>query len=123
MINVENYTISASGETLEDALIEYREKVFGEEALTPDDLTSETPEEIEAEIFTTTGTITQLYQATQDGTTQFFFILDGDENLYISPITNNSRQVQMSVGSNVSIEYYNSPNEELVGIVSKIKIN
>lgn len=29
----------------------------------------------------------------------------------------------MSVGSNVSIEYYNSPNEELVGIVSKIKIN
>ena len=123
MINVENYTISASGETLEDALIEYREKVFGEEVLTPDDLTSETPEEIEAEIFTTTGTITQLYQATQDGTTQFFFILDGDENLYISPITNNSRQVQMSVGSNVSIEYYNSPNEELVGIVSKIKIN
>lgn len=123
MINVENYTISASGETLEDALIEYREKVFGEEALTPDDLTSETPEEIEAEIFTTTGTITQLHQATQDGTTQFFFILDGDENLYISPITNNSRQVQMSVGSNVSIEYYNSPNEELVGIVSKIKIN
>ena len=50
-------------------------------------------------------------------------ILDGDENLYISPITNNSMQVQMSVGSNVSIEYYNSPNEELVGIVSKIKIN
>lgn len=64
MINVENYTVSASGETLEDALIEYREKVFGEEALTPDDLTSETPEEIEVEIFTTTGTITQLYQAT-----------------------------------------------------------
>lgn len=123
MINVENYTISASGETLEDALIEYREKVLGEEGLTPNDLTSETPEEVEAEIYTTTGTITQLYQATQNGTTQFFFILDGDENLYISPITNNSRQVQMSVGSNVSIEYYNSPDEELVGIVSKIEIS
>ena len=80
-------------------------------------------EEVEAEIYTTTGTITQLYQATQNGTTQFFFILDGDENLYISPITNNSRQVQMSVGSNVSIEYYNSPDEELVGIVSKIEIS
>ena len=122
MINVENYTLSASGETLEDALLQYREKIFGEEGLNPEDLTGETSEEVETEIRTTTGTITELYQATQNGTTQFFFVLEGDENLYISSISNNSRQVQMSVGSNVSIEYYMSPNEELVGIVSKIEI-
>lgn len=122
MINVENYTLSASGETLEDALLQYREKIFGQEGLTPKDLTGETSEEVEIETRTTTGTITELYQATQNGTTQFFFVLDGDENLYISSISNNSRQVQMAVGSKVAIDYYMSPNEELVGIVSKIEI-
>ena len=122
MINVENYTLSASDETLEDALLQYREKVLGEEGLTPENLIGETSEEVETETKSTTGTITELYQATQNGTTQFFFVLEGDENLYISSISNNSRQVQMSVGSKVSIEYYMSPNEELVGIVSKIEI-
>lgn len=122
MINVENYTLSASDETLEDALLKYRRKIFGEEGLTPEDLVGETSEEVETETKSTTGTITELYQATQNGTTQFFFVLEGDENLYISSISNNSRQVQMSVGSKVSIEYYMSPNEELVGIVSKIEI-
>ena len=122
MINVENYTLSASGETLEDALLQYREKIFGEEGLTPEDLTGETSEEVKTETKSTTGTIAELYQATQNGTTQFFLVLEGDENLYISSISNNSRQVQMAVGNNVSIEYYMSPNEELVGIVSKIEI-
>ena len=122
MINVDNYTLSASGETLEDALLQYREKIFGEEGSTPEELTGETLEEVENETKSTTGTITELYQATQNGTTQFFFVLEGDDNLYISSISNNSRQVQMSVGSNVSIDYYMSPNEELVGIVSKIEI-
>ena len=122
MINVENYTLSASGETLEDTLLQYREKIFGEEGLTPEDLTGETSEEVKTETKLATGTIAELYQATQNGTTQFFFILEGDENLYISSISNNSRQVQMSVGSSVSIDYYMSPNEELVGIVSKIEI-
>ena len=111
-----------SDETLEDALLKYRRKIFGEEGLTPEDLVGETSEEVETETKSTTGTITELYQATQNGTTQFFFVLEGDENLYISSISNNSRQVQMSVGSKVSIEYYMSPNEELVGIVSKIEI-
>ena len=122
MINVENYTISASGETLEDALLQYREKIFGEEGLTPEDLTGETSEKVDAETKSTSGTITELYQATQNGTTQFFFVLEGDDNLYISSISNNSRQVQMAVGSKVAIDYSMSPNEELVGIVSKIQI-
>ena len=122
MINVENYTISASGETLENALLQYREKIFGEEGLTPEDLTGETSEKVDAEMKSTSGTITELYQATQNGTTQFFFVLEGDDNLYISSISNNSRQVQMAVGSKVAIDYYMSPNEELVGIVSKIQI-
>ena len=122
MINVENYTVSASGKTLEDALLQYREEIFGEKTLTPEDLTEETTEEVKTETKSTSGTITELYQATQYGTTQFFFVLEGDDNLYISPISNNSRQVQMSVGSNISIDYYMSPNEELVGIVSKIEI-
>ena len=88
MINVENYTLSASGETLEDALLQYRGKVLGEEGLTPENLIGETSEEVETETKSTTGTITELYQATQNGTTQFFFVLEGDENLYISSISN-----------------------------------
>lgn len=122
MVNVENYTISVSGETLEEALLKYREKIFGEEGVTSNDLTGETSEELVTETKSTTGTITELYQATQNGTTQFFFVLEGDDNLYVSSISNSSRQVQMSVGSNVSIEYYMSQDEEFVGIVSKIEI-
>ena len=122
MINVENYTLSASGETLEDALLQYRKKIFGEEGLTPEDLTGETSEGVETETKSKTGTITELYQAIQNNTTQFFFVLEGDENLYISSISNNSRQVQMSVGDKVSIDYYMSTDEESVAIVSKIKI-
>lgn len=57
MINVENYTISASGETLEDALLQYREKIFGEEGLTPEDLTGETSEKVDAETKSTSGNI------------------------------------------------------------------
>lgn len=120
MINVENYTLSASGETLESALLQYREKVLGEEGVASEN--EDTSEEVITETKSTTGTITELNLVTQNGTTQFFFVLEGDENLYISSISNNSRQIQMSVGNNVSIEYYMSPNEELVGIVSKIKI-
>ena len=90
--------------------------------MTPEDLTEETSDKQDTQIKSTTGTITELYQAIQNGTTQFFLILEGDDNLYISSISNNSRQVQMSVGSTVSIEYYMSPNEELVGNVSKIEI-
>ena len=122
MINVENYTLSASGETLESALLQYREKVLGEEGVASENLIEDTSEEVITETKSTTGTITELNLVTQNGTTQFFFVLEGDENLYISSISNNSRQIQMSVGNNVSIEYYMSPNEELVGIVSKIEI-
>ena len=87
-----------------------------------ENLIEDTSEEVITETKSTTGTITELNLVTQNGTTQFFFVLEGDENLYISSISNNSRQIQMSVGNNVSIEYYMSPNEELVGIVSKIEI-
>lgn len=124
MINVENYTISVSGETLQEALCKYKKEVFGEsENITPKDLQSETSKETEKEIKSKSGNIKELYQATQNGTTQFFFVLENDNNLYISPISNNSRQVQLKIGNNVSIEYYMSPNEELVGIVSKIEIH
>ena len=123
MINVANYTISVGGETLEEALVKYKEKVFGEnQTINPEDLQSDDSNEVKAETKKTSGNIKELYQATQNGTTQFFFVLEGDDNLYISSISNNSRQVQLKVGNTISIEYSMSPNEELVGIVSKIEI-
>lgn len=120
LVNVANYTISSSGETLEAALTQYKEKLFG--SISPANIQPTAPTEVSVEISSTSGVIKELYQATQNGTTQFFFILEGDENLYISPISNNSRQVQLTIGSHVSIEYYLSTTEDLVGIVSKIEI-
>lgn len=123
LVNVANYTISSGGETLESALTQYKEKLFGTDSdTTNSNAQPETSVAVSTEILNTSGTITELYQATQNGTTQFFFVLEGDENLYISSISNNSRQVQLTIGSYVTIEYHMSTTENLVGIVSKIEI-
>ena len=123
LVNVANYTISSGGETLESALTQYKEKLFGTESATISSNTQpETSVAVTTDTLNTSGTITELYQATQNGTTQFFFVLEGDENLYISSISNNSRQVQLTIGSYVTIEYHMSATENLVGIVSKIEI-
>lgn len=119
MINVENYSISASGENLAEALGNYKKKLIEE----GEDLTEEVVvEEVEGKK-EKAGIIKELYQAINEGTTQFIFELEGDDNiLYVSPISNNMRQIKMTVGTNVSIEYYLSKDES-IGIVSKIVIH
>ena len=113
LINVENYTIASSGETLESAFEDYIQKISGDENVVTNSETDTT--------MTANGIITELYQVSQDGTTQFLFMLSGDENLYISSLSNNSWQVRMTVGTQVSIEYHLSESENGIGVVSKIE--
>lgn len=123
MVNLENYTKTAKGETLSETLEKYRKIMSGEQIEISDLDNSKTGEKVEEkESIETIGNIVEIYQAIKNGETCYFFLLENDENLYISSISNNSRQVQLKVGSNVTIKYSES-SEEKVGIVSEIIID
>ena len=124
MVNVENYTNAVKGETLQETLMQYRKTIgkadneIQEESIKEDREKEETTKETTE----TTGNIEEIYQAIKSGDTCYFFLLENDPNLYISPISINSRQVQLKVGSNVTMKHYSS-TEEQVEIVSEIIIN
>ncbi len=124
MVNVENYTNAVKGETLKEALMQYKKTIgkadneIQEESIKQDSEKEETAKEITE----TSGNIEEIYQAIKSGDTCYFFLLENDPNLYISPISINSRQVQLKVGSNVTMKHYSS-TEEQVEIVSEIMIN
>lgn len=120
MVNVENYTNAVKGETLQETLEQYK-KTIGKNIASPDDYIAEEGSQ-EVVITETTGNIEEIYQVIQDGNTCYFFLLENDENLYISPISINSRQVQLKEGSVVTIKYQDT-SEEKVEFVSEITIN
>ena len=125
MINVEKYTIAVMGETLEETMYKYRQAMGLESAENPyyeeDEKLPQTDENVEK--FEVTGNIAELYQVTREGNTTYVFLLENDSQLYVSSIMNNTNQVRMVEGTNVTVEYYNSTLEDGVRIVSKIEIN
>lgn len=120
MINVGNYTNAVKGENLQETLEQYR-KAIGKGSLNPSNTAAEEEKE-ETVTLETTGNIVEIYQVIQEGNTCYFFFLENDENLYISSILINSRQVRLKVGSNVTIKYRET-SEEKVELVSEIIIN
>lgn len=124
MINVEKYTIAVMGETLEETMYRYRQAMGLEDSENSDYEYSKNESQsiITFEKFEVTGNITELYQVTREGNTTYIFLLENDNQLYVSSIINNIYQVKMAEGTNVTIEYYNSQSEDGVRIVSKIEI-
>ena len=107
LCNVENYSKVVQSSTLKETIDLYLEKL-GNETLNE----SEEVKNIES-------TITNLYQAQIDGSTYYYFTLEGSDNLYMSSIKNSNKQVTLKVGTKVSIEYI-STNETGVFLVKKI---
>ena len=108
LCNVENYTKVVQAPTLKEAIDLYLVKL-GSEALSGNE-----------ELKHAEGIITNLYQAQIDGSTYYYFTLEGNEYLYMSSIKNSNKQVTLSVGTKVSIEYI-STSETGVYLVKKIE--
>lgn len=125
MINVKKYTIAVMGENLEETLHKYRQAVGLESAQEYTDIEENVLEEnsvVEEEEKQKNGNIIEIYEVIRDGNTTYIFLLENDDQLYVSSILNNTNQVKMKEGTNVSISYYDS-QEEGVKVVSKITIN
>lgn len=70
-----------------------------------------------------TGNVTFVSEAQIDGYTYYYFVIDGDENLlFISSIENSNKQpLKLQIGAKVTVKYYESKEENGIGIVSKIQ--
>lgn len=110
LCNISDYTKVVQAEDFETALSLYREKLG---------MVSQTEEQT-AEVLKTEGTIQSLYQAEIDGCTFYYFTIDDTNNLYMSSIKNGNKQVLLTVGTKVSVEYVTS-SEESIFIVQKIQ--
>ena len=108
LCNVANYTKVVQASTLKEAIDLYLTKL-GSESLKEDGETKN----IE-------GTITKLYEAQIDGSTYYYFTIEYSDNLYMSSIKNNNKQVTLSVGTKVAVEYI-STDEAGVFLVKSIK--
>lgn len=107
LCNVKNYAIVVESATLEDTLSKYRQK-----------LGHNTKKNIK-ETLKVEGTISNMYNAQIDGYTYFYFKLDGSDDLYMSSIENGNKQVTLTVGKHVQLEYVET-SEKGVYIVNKI---
>lgn len=108
LCNVKNYTKVVQAESLEMAVQLYKEKM-GMVTV------SEHTEALKKE-----GKIQNLYQAQLDGCTYYYFTMEDSTDLYMSSIKNSNRQVLLSEGMKVKIEYLKTV-EEGVYEVKKIQ--
>ena len=107
LCNIKDYTKVVQAQTLDEAISLYRQKLSGVTVSPSDKYTAE-------------GAITSLYQAEIEGFTYYYFTIEGSDNLYMSSITNSNKQVLLTVGTSVSIEYSNS-SEDGVFVVTQIQ--
>ena len=110
LANIKDYTKVVQAETFEETLRLYKEKMGTE--------ISKNPTEKE-EILTKEGIIQNIYQAEIDGCTYYYFIMEGNTDIYMSSIKNSNKQVILNTGDKISIEYKKS-SEEGIYLVTKI---
>ena len=68
------------------------------------------------------GKVATVKQASKEGNTYFFIVLEGDTNIYVSPITiSNKQPILLKEGAGVTMKYHES-NEDGVEIVTEIEI-
>lgn len=106
LVNISNYTIAVEDTTIEGAISKYLSKVTYEEV----------PEVTQIK----TATISEVRDAQIEGYTYFYFTFEGEEGLYVSPITNGHKQILLKPGDEITIEYHAS-KEILVFMVSSIR--
>ncbi|MBR3253433.1 hypothetical protein IKF85_01815 [Candidatus Saccharibacteria bacterium] len=98
IVNVDNYSIAVYDSTLEGAINAYLLKCGKTDKI---DVEDEAKDEVATE--TKSGEISAIYTAEVSGTTQFYYVIDG-EQLYRCSITVNEKQVLFKVGDRVTFE-------------------
>ena len=113
-VDVEQYQVVGTGTSVKAAMANY-ETALGVEngELAPDSSqntgSGETPAQEETAPLTpeasVTGTISAVSSAVVNGNTRYYFLLDGDENIYTASITLDSRLPFLKEGDSVTFEY------------------
>jgi len=111
--NMNNYSIAVEAETLPKAINKYQAKLTGTEM--PEGTTGMVDIAPVGDVQTGSGKIAEVYTAELNGTTQFYYVIDGE--LYRSSITIDERQVLYKAGTTISFEYYVSDN---IRVITKI---
>ncbi len=119
--NVENYSLAVVADTLDEAINKYMATVKGEEYSEPEPTEvveePEQPDQPESVAFKKeSGTIEAIYTAEIEGTTQFYYVVDG--NLYRAPITVNERQLFLKEGDGIKFEYYEADGVNIIVSIS-----
>lgn len=109
LANIKDYTKVVQAETFEETLRLYKEKIG----------TAVIEDPKEEKILTKEGIIKNIYQAEIDGCTYYYYIIEGNTDLYMSSIKNSNKQVILKTGDKISVKYKPSL-EEGIFLVTKI---
>lgn len=98
MVNVHNYQIVATGDTVNDCEASYR-SLIQSNGISPDEKTGETSQK------TTTGTIKKIAQAVIDGTSHYYIVLNESDLIYDVDISKHLDTILLEAGDKVTIKY------------------
>ena len=107
-----NYSIAVEAETLPKAIAKYQAKLTGTEV---PEMTGTVTTVPVGDVQTGSGKISEIYTAELNGTTQFYYVINGE--LYRSAITVDERQILLNKGESISFEYYVSGD---IRVITKI---
>ena len=119
LCNVEQYSKVVQAETLSEALSEYRRKMELTENVDENNETSDTLGDVSVteqhKTVRTSGKVQTLTEAQINGYTYYYFMLENDENIYMSSIENSNLQpLKLIAGAEVEIEHYSEEDVEFV---------
>lgn len=126
--NMKNYAKCVCATTIKEAINLYKIEIgFAKDEVdntsnTEKDDQQNTVEE-NREYKDATGKVTFVSEAQIDGYTYYYFVIENDESMiFMSSIENSNKQpMKLQIGTEVTIQYYESIKEDGIGIVTKIK--
>ncbi len=98
MVNVRNYQIVATGDTVSETEESYV-------ALMSDNGVKTEDEDADSKKNTATGTIVTLTEAVVEGNSHCYILLEGDDTIYDIPVSTNIDIIRYHVGDSITIEY------------------
>lgn len=115
LCNVEQYSKVVQAESLDEALKLYRSKIGSKKETTEETNNNSESQQEQHDTVTTKGVVTQVTEAQIEGYTYYYFMLEGEEKIYMSSIQNSNLQpLKLIVGAEVYIEHYTNDGIEFV---------
>ncbi|MBR5783420.1 MAG: CvpA family protein [Clostridia bacterium] len=96
-VNVRQYQIVGKGETLKACEADYLEKLSNNDVIVPEEDTRET--------LTLTAAVTDIRSAVVEGNTHLYFVLEGNENIFVVSVADFEEAITYNVGDTLTITY------------------